>query len=162
MINLWELCTFLVEAKKSTYASWDKAEKILEKDKSTTLSFEKWDWKYHDNYFWWEPYGGREVVFFEWTPIYIMLYYGWVEKNVNDIWDVYKTLQGALLLIPENNPYRWPEKYKNWDYLYSNKFIWEVNNFSGEEKITLNWKEVYRAKYIWWLVDQINENEISY
>lgn len=156
MINLWELRRFLVAAKKSTYASWNSANKIKEDNKSTTLIFEKWDWKYHDNYFWWEPYGGREVVFFKGSPVYIMVYYGWVEKTVNNIWDVYKTLQWALLLIPENNPYRWPEEYKTWDYLYSNKFVWDVSNFSWDEKITLKWKEIYKAKYIWWLVDQRN------
>lgn len=156
MIDLLELRSFLVKAKKSTYASWDFADKITEENKSTTLIFEEWDRKYHDNYFWWEPYGWREVVFFKGSPIYIMVYYGWVKNNTDNIWDVYKTLQSALHLIPQEKPYRWPTEYKNWEYIYSNRFTWEVDNFSWEEEITLNWKEVYKAKYVWWLVDQRN------
>ena len=77
MINLNELRAFLVKAKKATYASGDDSAKIIEKDKSTTLIFEDGDWKYHDNYFGGEPYGGREVVLFQGNPVYIMTYYGW-------------------------------------------------------------------------------------
>jgi len=40
-INLTELRKFLVEAKKSTYASWDENKQIKEEDGSTTLVFEK-------------------------------------------------------------------------------------------------------------------------
>jgi hypothetical protein len=45
MIDLSELCKFLVKAKKSTYAAGDDAKKIIEADKSTTLIFEDGDWK---------------------------------------------------------------------------------------------------------------------
>lgn len=64
MINLNELCKFLIKAKKSTYAAGDVAKKIVEDDKSTTMTFEDGDWRYYDNYFGGEPYGGREVVYF--------------------------------------------------------------------------------------------------
>jgi len=154
MILLQNLQKFLVKAKKYTYASGEENKKIKEIDHSTTLIFEEWDWKYHDNYFGWEPYGGRELVFFQDKPVYIMTYYWRVNEEVSDVGDLYKILQEALTLIPESNPYRWPEKYINWDYAYSNKFIWNVDNFSGEEIIEYKSEEVYKAKYIWWLVDQ--------
>ncbi len=154
MIDKNKLCRFLVEAKKWTYASLDSATKIQEKDKSTTLIFENWDWKYHDNYFGGEPYGWREVVFFKNKPIYIMTYYWRINKWVPNIWEVYKTLQDALFLITKENPYRGPTKYIKWDYIYKNEFVWEVDGFSGEEIIIHNEKEVYKAKYMWWFVDQ--------
>ena len=72
MLDTKKLCKFLVEAKKVTYATGDLANKAINSDKSTTLIFENGDWKYHDNYFGGEPYGGREVVFFKNQPIYIM------------------------------------------------------------------------------------------
>ena len=50
-MNTKELCQFLVTAKKQTYAAGDKAKKTVEKDKSTTITFEQGDWTYHDNYF---------------------------------------------------------------------------------------------------------------
>ena len=79
MIDKQRLCKFLVDAKKSTYAAGETAKKIVERDKSTTLIFENGDLKYHDNYFGGEPFGGREVVFLQNEPIYIMTYYGLVD-----------------------------------------------------------------------------------
>lgn len=51
MINLDELCNFLVKAKKSTYASGDSSKIIIEDDSSKTLVFKDGEWRYHDNYF---------------------------------------------------------------------------------------------------------------
>jgi hypothetical protein len=59
-----------------------------------------------------------------------------------------------LRLIPLDKPFRGPKEYKKDKLTYINDFIWEVDNFSGEEKIFLNWKEVYSAKYIGGFVDQ--------
>ncbi len=153
MMSLSELRKFLVKAKKSTYASGDLAKSIRNKDKSTTLIFESGDWKYHDNYFGGEPYGGREVVFFKNKPVYIMVYYGRVYSSVSEFGDVYKVLQSALKLIPENNPYRGPEKYVQGGFRYENHFTGEVDNFSGEESIFEDNKEIYKSRYIGGLVD---------
>lgn len=154
MLNLDELKSFLVKAKKATYASGDESAKIIGEDKSTTLIFENGDWKYHDNYFGGEPYGGREVVFFQGKPVYIMTYYGWVDEKVTEVKEVYKTLQEALRLIPEDKPYRGPTEYSQGSYSYINHFEGEIDNFSGEEVIKLGDTEVYKAKYMGGLVDQ--------
>ena len=160
MINTQQLCKFLVKAKKATYASGDAAKKIIESDVSTTLTFEDGDWRYHDNYFGGEPYGWREVVFFKGEPVYIMTYYGWINEKATDIKTIYKTLQEALLLIDQTNPYRGPEEYIQWKYIYTDNSVGEVDNFSGEESITYDGEEVYKAKYMGGLVDQVKENEI--
>lgn len=157
MFKLKDLCEFLVKAKKSTYAAGDTAQKTIEPDKSTTLFFEDGDWKYHDNYFGGEPYGGREVVFFQNLPVYIMTYYGYVAEGVADLNAVYKTLQNALSLIPEEKPFRGPKKYTQEDYAYTNNFTGDVDNFYGEEIITHNNKEIYKAKYIGGLIDKRKE-----
>lgn len=155
MLNLTELRQFLVQAKKSTYAAGDAAQKIVNEDKSTTLIFEDGDWKYHDNYFGGEPYGGREVVFYKNLPIYMMVYYGWVTESVTDFGSVYKVLQEALRLIPENKPFRGPTEYLSDNLSYKNSFIGEIDNFSGEEIIIdENNNILYKANYIGGLVDQ--------
>ncbi len=154
MTDLNELCKFLVKAKKSTYAAGDDAKKIINDDKSTTMLFEDGDWQYHDNYFGGEPYGGREVVFFKNAPIYMMVYYGWVINGV-DFSSVYRTLQGALSLMPEDKPFRGPKKYNNNDMEYTNIFEGNIDNFFGEEIImSADNKEIYKAKYIGGLIDQ--------
>lgn len=154
MINLQNLKEFLVKAKKSTYASGDASKKIIEADKSTTLIFEDGDFKYHDNYFGGEPYGGREVVFFKDEPVYMMVYYGLVKDEVTDFKGVYSVLQKSLSLIPEDKPYRGPREYTEGDYKYLNSFIGELDNFSGEELISYEGEEIYKAKYIGGLVDK--------
>jgi hypothetical protein len=153
MIDTKELCKFLVEAKKSTYAAGDSVSKIINADKSTTLVFERENWKYHDNYFGGEPYGGREVVFFKNHPVYMMVYYGQVNESVADINSVYGILMDALKLIPEDKPYRGPKKYNHGDLSYKNSFTGEVDNFFGEESITENGKEIYKARYVGGFVD---------
>ena len=159
MIDLKELCKFLVKAKKSTYAAGDIAKKIVGIDKSTTLIYEDSDWRYHDNYFGGEPYGGREVVFFKNLPVYVMVYYGWVNKSAIDFKAVYKILQGALNLIPEDKPFRGPKKYNEDSFEYANVFEGEIDNFFGEEIITSkDGKEIYKAKYIGGLIDQQKED----
>lgn len=154
MLDKNQLCKFLIKAKKSTYASGDLAKEIIESDKSTSLLFIDGDWKYHDNYFGGEPYGGRELVFFKDKPIYIMTYYGSVNNEIINIKEVYKILQQALSLIPEEYPYRGPKEYSFKDYIYLNYFNGEIDNFSGEEIIKFQDNKIYKAKYMGGFVNQ--------
>jgi len=155
MIDKQRLCKFLVDAKKSTYAAGQTAKKIVEADKSTTLIFEDGDMKYHDNYFGGEPFGGREVVFLQNDPVYIMTYYGLVDESVSDFEAVYKILQKALSLIPEDYPFRGPKEYAEGGLTYKNSYTGEVDNFFGEETISsADGKEIYKAKYIGGFVNQ--------
>ncbi|OGY41881.1 MAG: hypothetical protein A2Y82_05510 [Candidatus Buchananbacteria bacterium RBG_13_36_9] len=154
MPDLKQLCKFLVKAKKATYAAGESAPKVIENDNSTTMIFIDGDWKYHDNYFGGEPYGGREVVFYGNKPIYIMTYYGSVNKNITDLKSIYDFLQHALLLIPEDNPFRGPKEYQANGLKYLNEFTGNIDNFSGEEKIYQDQELIYQAKYAGGLVDQ--------
>jgi len=155
MINKDKLCKFLIEAKKSTYAAGDQRKNVTEKDGSTSLVFEKDNFRYHDNYFGGEPFGGREVVFVYEKAIYMMTYYGFVDKSVSDFQSVYKVLQNALSLIPEDHPFRGPKEYTEGDLTYRNSYTGEIENFSGEETITTpEGKVVFKTKYIGGFVDQ--------
>jgi hypothetical protein len=154
MFSLENLCKFLVKAKKSTYTSEDNSKNIKENDGSTSLIFTEDNFKYHDNYFGGEPFGGREVVFFDNRPVYIMAYYGKVNNNVEDIQKIYSFLQKALKLITEDKPFRGPKEFKENNLEYINIFEGEIDNFSGEEIIKENGQEIYRAKYMGGLVNQ--------
>jgi len=148
-----ELKAFILEASKNTYASEDKNIRQIQKDKSTTITYKKDDWKYHDNYFGGEPYGGREVVFYKDQPVWIMVYYGWVVKGNNPN-DVYGILAKALRNAPSDMPYRGPKELIDGDCRYVNILNGEVENFNGEEKIYKGDTLIYCAKYIGGLVDQ--------
>ena len=111
--------------------------------------------KYHDNYFGGEPFGGREVVFLQNEPIYIMTYYGLVDESVSNFEAVYKILQKALSLIPEDYPFRGPSEYSEDGLTYKNSYTGEIDNFFGEEIISsAEGKEIYKAKYIGGFVNQ--------
>jgi len=157
MFNFKQLCEFLIKAKRAGYASGNKANKIKEKNKSKTIIFKDRNWKYYDNYFGGEPYGGEEIIFFKNQPVFMMVYYGYVYKSITNFKEVYKFLQDTLTLIPKNKPFRGPKKHKQGDYVYLNKFEGKITNFSGIETITLKGKKIYEAKYIGGLIDQRKE-----
>jgi len=154
MIDKDGLRRFLVKAKKSTYAAGSAASKIVEADRSTSLIFEEGSWRYHDNYFGGEPFGGREVVFLQNKPIYLMVYYGQVIETASDFEDVYRVLQRALSLIPEDRPFRGPESYKEGDFSYTNTSTGDIDSFFGTETISRAGREIYTARYVGGFIDQ--------
>jgi len=149
-----KLAEFLVKAKRATYAAGVVAEKVVEPDQSTSLRFVEGDFCYHDNYFGGEPFGGREVVFFDNQPVFMMVYYGRVDEVIDDFGPIYQVLMGALKKIPVSHPFRGPNSFETDDYLYENKYDGELENFSGEEKISYDGRVVYRAKYAGGLICQ--------
>jgi len=148
-----DLRKFIIDSNKAGYASGEEKKWIKEEDKSTTIPFKKGDWKMHDNFFGGEPYGGRIIVSHRNKPFWMMVYYGWVAKNTKKD-PIYKILRGALSKMPAKYPFRGPKKYKDENFVYENKWKGNLEEYSGEEKITLNKKIVYKANYIGGLVDQ--------
>ncbi|MFW6109932.1 MAG: DUF5680 domain-containing protein [Patescibacteria group bacterium] len=148
-----DLRKFLLTSNKVGYASGDEAKQIEEEDGSTTIVFEQGGWKSHDNYFGGEPYGGRIVVFYKDNPIWIMVYYGWVKKNAEaDL--VYEFLRESLLQMPEDYPFRGPQKYEKGKFVYLNTWQGEVDRLSGEEEIRQDKEVVYKASYLGGFIDR--------
>ncbi len=148
-----KLKQFLLESNRAGYASGNENRQIKEPDGSTTIIFEKGDWKSHDNYFGGEPYGGRTVVFYRDKPVWMMVYYGWVEPDA-ETEVVYRVLRNALMQMPEKYPFRGPETYAEGKYVYANGRMGEIERFSGEEEIRREAKVVYKANYLGGLVNQ--------
>ena len=144
---------FLVDSNKAGYAGGEEIKWIKEPDGSTTIPFEKGEWRSHDNFFGGEPYGGRTVVFHGRKPVWMMVYYGWVAEGVETN-PVYGVLRGALIQMPEDYPFRGPKKYEEGEFIYTNSWDGEVDRFSGEEQIMQEDKLIYKANYIGGLVDQ--------
>lgn len=147
---------FVLKAGQSTYASGDSSLKEIQSDKSTTISFSDPDYPgflFHDNYFGGEPYGGREVVFYNNLPIWMMVYYGRVEKGI-EVDKVYEVLMSALRKSSLEMPYRGPESLVIDGWRYQNKVSGEFKNFRGIEQIYNGEELVYQASYMGGLVDQ--------
>lgn len=138
------LISFLVKAKKKGYAAGNQAK---ESDKSYSTRFKEKDFKFHDNWFGGEPFGGREVVFYKGKPYWMMVYYGsGSELSI-------PTLKKALSNMPLDFPARGPKTFKDGEYQYGNNWQGNIEEFSGEERIIKDGKIVYNAKYIGGLVD---------
>ncbi|OGY21892.1 MAG: hypothetical protein A2113_01020 [Candidatus Woykebacteria bacterium GWA1_44_8] len=152
-MNKEHLLKFIVEAHKAGYAAGEAASEIKEKDGSTTVTYKKGSWKYHDNYFGSEPFGGREVIFYGNKPVWMMVYYGSVDKSIGDFERIYTFLQKSLKLAPKDNPYRGPREFEEAEFKYQNTWQGGIESFSGEEIIYQNEKGVYEATYIGGFVD---------
>lgn len=151
-----ELLKFINEANQAGYASGDLGEK--QTDGSTTFSYENGEWRFHDNYFGGEPYGGREVVFYQEKAVWMMVYYGRISDKTAETGPMYAFLQDALKLAPKDKPFRGPENFEQEidgkKFEYKNEWQGDIAYFSGEEKVFVNGNEVYDAKYAGGLVDQ--------
>lgn len=132
---LQELAKFIVKASKKGYAS-DSTVVIEEPDGSKSVYFEEGDWKYHDNWFGGEPYGGRTVIFHKGKAVWMMLYQGmifpWVKISPEKI---YVFLRKTLQLITEERPYRGPERYVQDGLAYLSDLEGDVEAFKGTENI---------------------------
>ena len=155
-INQEELRGFILEAGRATYAAGGNVKGEKQPDGSTTFQYENDSYKYHDNYFGGEPYGGREVVFLNEKPIWMMVYYGLVHEG-SDLKEVYPFLMECLSNSSVDIPYRGPASYARDAFTYENKLEGSVEHFSGTEKIFQAAVLVYEASYIGGLVDRINE-----
>lgn len=151
-MNELDLKQFIFNASRATYASGDSSIKIKEVDNSTTIRFSEGSYAFHDNYFGGEPYGGREVVFFNEKPVWMMVYYGLVHGGENR--DVYTFLMESLSHSTLESPYRGPDNYSRDDWTYKNTIIGNVSHFSGTEKIYKDTLCVYEASYIGGYIDR--------
>lgn len=152
-MNKKSLKEFLIESNQAGYAGGQEKQWVKQPDGSTTIEFTQASWRSHDNFFGGEPYGGRLVVFYKNKPVWIMVYYGWVEPGIEPK-SVYPILQNALKQTPADMPLRGPKKYQQKDFVYTNQWIGDVDRYSGEEQIKKDGKLVYKASYMGGLVDQ--------
>lgn len=153
-----DLHGYLLEVAKAGYANKD-AERTWVKnpDGSTTIEHENNPWSMHDNFFGGEPYGGREVIFYEGKPFWMMVYYGEVSKEIEKPAEIYSFLQDALSEPDPVMPIRGPKQIKANGMKYEFESQGNIERFSGEEKIEKDGKEIYRASFLGGLVDQREE-----
>jgi Domain of unknown function (DUF5680) len=148
-----QLRRFLLKSNEAGYAGGDEKQWVREGDGSWTIVFEEGPWKSHDNFFGGEPYGGRTVVFHEGEPIWLLVYYGWVDQ-ASDPKQLYDVLKKALERMPADAPYRGPARYEEDGFVYSNEWDGLLGRFSGREEIREGSALAYRADYAGGWVDR--------
>lgn len=151
-MNINEIRQFLIKANRNGYGN-ESIKPLNEPDCSHTITFEDSNWKFHDNYFGGEPFGGREVVSYNQKAVWIMVYYGFVEHIALQS-EIYTFLKESLLLFTDDLPYRGPSRHENGDWLYVNQVDGSFDNFYGEETILYKNQEVYKTRYLGGVVDR--------
>lgn len=145
-----ELRKFLITGNKDGYAAGE-SNITREDDKSYSIRFEQGSWRYHDNWFGGEPFGGRTVVFKAGKPYWMAVYYG---SDSGKAEGLIGFLRKALSNQPDELPVRGPKELKEDKFEYKNKWEGDLEKFSGKEFIYYDGEEVYSAEYAGGLVDQ--------
>jgi hypothetical protein len=156
-MDIEELRSFLLASAQKGYAAGDPDKWIKEKDGSTTITFAMNEFSLHDNFFGGEPYGGRTIVHYKDMPFWMCVYYGKVYDAAVNFEDIYAFLQKSLALAPQDLPVRGPRAFIYADYVYHNDWEGSLEEFRGEEVISLHGGQIYEARYMGGLVDQRQE-----
>lgn len=153
-MNEQGLRQYLLKVAKHGYADKENERKWAKQpDSSTTIRHADGPWSMDDNFFGGEPYGGREVVFFEGRPAWMMVYYGIVAPSVANVREVYSCLQDALADPDEELPVRGPRTFEQGSMRYEASWDGELGGFSGRERIFDGSQEIYTVSFVGGLVD---------
>ena len=141
---------FLIDSKKKGYAAGEVSIN-REEDNSYSTRGEDKEFSFHDNWFGGEPFGGREVVFYEGKPYWMMVYYGQDTGRAEGLIDF---LRKSLSQVSEKLPLRGPQEFEEGDFRYENQVEGNIEKFVGVEKIYYKGEEVFKTNYSGGLVDQ--------
>lgn len=145
-----ELKTFLIKAKKETYANGNAKKTSPLRPNSNDYEYEETinnnHYLYHDTYFGTTNFIGEEVIYKNNKPIWAMNYRGYTFDNTLSEDAMDNALRPALMKIGEDRevlPLRGPSKFVNGDYTYTFETGGDFKNFFGLEKIYKKDKLVY-------------------
>ena len=136
------IVSFLIRAKQATYAG-KGAETAPSRTGSHDLVYRENNLVYYDTYLGGDRFAGEEALWIAGVPCWSMNYAGRVTGGhfSGDF------LKEALLHVPENIPYRGPEKYVNGDYTYSCSVEGDFDWFQGKETISCRGNQIYECVY---------------
>ena len=136
------IVSFLIRAKQATYAG-KGAETDSSRIGSHDLVYRENNQMYYDTYLGGDKFAGEEALWISDIPYWSMNYIGRVtgENFSGDF------LKEALLHVPEEKPYRGPEKYENGGYTYSCSVEGDFDWFQGKETICYQGKQIYECVY---------------
>ena len=141
------LTEFLILAKKNTYAGSNELSEFNFQGDGKEFLYSIDRYKYRDCYYGYNPFIGEEIVWKNNKIYWAMNYYGTIlDPNITPK-SVYNFLKLALLAIPEEYPFRGPECVEAEILNYTNKFIGDINYFSGTEKIYQGARKIFELKY---------------
>lgn len=131
-----ELNVFVYEALHHGYGSESVTGDDDTPDGSSTIMYERGDWRYQDIYYGGEPYSGQTTVFYKGVACWNMVYYGKILPHVKIKQYVYDCLMPALMAALPNFPFRGPSVFIAENGLcYVNIGHGDIAQFYGQESI---------------------------
>jgi hypothetical protein len=145
MQNQSQFIHFLIEAKRQTYAAGGE-HSAPSRPHSRDLRYENGDYAYIDTYLGDLDFIGEEAVWLRGSPIWSMNYYGYLLTD--DLPEGFiHCLKGALLLVPEEAPYRGPASYTEGSLEYRCAWQGDMDCYEGKECILSDGQEIYRLVF---------------
>jgi Domain of unknown function (DUF5680) len=144
------LIKFIVEAKKSSYATQGDTQSVTPLLPGTKqLEYSSGNYFYRDIYVGMLNFAGQEIVCLKEKPIWSMSYAGGLlpVADKSQVMNIYSVLREALRLICAGSPFRGPKNYSNAPYSYTNITSGTLNHFNGHELIFHNQVSVYELFY---------------
>ena len=138
-----QLSSFLVAAKRATYASVGEVGERTLPDGAKELVYEAGLFRYRDRYFGSNPFLGEEIVFHKSKPVWGMNYCGLVVSVRVESNDVYEFLRLCLQEVTVSKPFRGPRSLTRDDWKYRCSAQGNVEKFSGHEAILHRNRKVY-------------------
>lgn len=139
--NKDKIVQFLKVANQNTYAGKGSEEEVSCRPNSHDLKYEQGNLKYIDTYIGGENFYGEEVVFDNDIPVWAMNYSGRTLETQFSL----DFLKEALLLRPEDTPFRGPEIYQNGNYIYHKTSEGDFEWFQGKEEVFWGVLKVYEC-----------------
>lgn len=152
-LNLKELASFLVKAKRATYAGGGK-DVEPQRPGFKELEFSEGDFNYRDSYSGFYAAPGQEIVRFKEVPVWAMAYDGETMKQFRNetAFKIYAFLKKALMQVEETKPFRGPEYFEEGNLVYISEVVGDIIRFIGQEKILLNGIEAFRQNFFGGLI----------
>lgn len=137
------IAEFLVRAKKTIFAA-DGPNLESSRPNSKDIQYVEGDLKYIDTFLGGANFVGEEGLWKDDLPFWSMNYIG---RLLSEDSSIFKFLNEALLLVPQEYPYRGPLQYANGDYTYKCTVEGTFNWFSGREEIFYKNNKVYELVF---------------
>lgn len=144
-LNLDNLVQFIVQAKKATYASGAKAEKLS--DGSEQFCYEQGNFRYAD---WFRVgegvFAGQETVFHQGFKTWKMSYTG---EAYDPLFaePIYAFLRECLMRMDADTPFRGPKTHSRDEWKYECRVTGDFRNFNGREHICHLTSPVYQLDF---------------
>jgi len=143
-----QLASFLVQAKRTTYAAEGDATSVSPLlPGATELEYALGDFFYRDIYFGSAYFVGQETVYASDAPVWAMGYAGGMTDAHADLHAVYAFLRTALSQVESASPFRGPGLIRGDGFQYTSQTTGTLENFSGIERISSNRAIVYELRY---------------